>query len=431
MVPRGLIFLLYSILSVESVSQEYIFSSSTVQKTIYVVTVDPLDASKSPVQPLIENGLVEPCGVAFDATKLRLFVADPGQKKIVWYALQQLTSERLVTNGEQYTAVDRVISSDISVDDHGHLYFTGTLDNVQSQPTTQIYKLTDDSISMGQAYDPILLWTNSYSGGKLSNAGPISARSSYIYWGNTNNGYLSGSVVRGPSRPAHMGGEPSDSSALITTGLVFGQGEDSLSDNTFLDTQTTDQTLKSGAPTVVAQLEGAHKEQGAVLSGVSTKVKVLADDRSGVKGLTEGGKYVFYSSGSYVYGADKTNGIGGCNLNTHCSRVTKLSVLAGGSQAPQGLAYDGKNTVYVADSEKVNSLGTKGGIFKFPAGDRLEHDLVEVAPLVGVNYVCTALVGRKVSEGAATNLKGTLWIVFVAFFIQGFILKTSITLAKI
>eukprot|EP00391_Amoebophrya_sp_Ameob2_P003840 CAMPEP_0179007602 /NCGR_PEP_ID=MMETSP0795-20121207/15250_1 /TAXON_ID=88552 /ORGANISM="Amoebophrya sp., Strain Ameob2" /LENGTH=734 /DNA_ID=CAMNT_0020702591 /DNA_START=101 /DNA_END=2305 /DNA_ORIENTATION=+ len=84
-----------------------------------------------------------PLGVAFDPERRRLFVADAGAQKIVYFTVQigdgaSSSSAggsgdlRLVTDGRPRVAVDKVLASDLAVAKNGDLYFSG----VVFEPTT-------------------------------------------------------------------------------------------------------------------------------------------------------------------------------------------------------------------------------------------------------------------------------------------------------
>lgn len=273
------------------------------------------------LRPLLNSDLQAPSDVAVDSQRLRLFVADPSAQRVVWYQLQVLPDGRLLTDGLQRVAVGGVSEcSDLAVSEEGDLYFGAKLNLAPPAVMAEkgIFRLTADDIGDGKIYSPELLWDTGYSDGKASGVGALDVDPVHIYWGNGRNGLNHGSVIRGPTRPAHLGADVSRNKRhlAVKKSLEFGSGAGALSDNSFLQQEgsAADQVARSAAAAAVAAAAagGVHK-QPAALIGVSSALSALANNTDSVVGVANSARFVFYSSNTgVVYAVDKGKMGQGC-----------------------------------------------------------------------------------------------------------------------
>lgn len=108
-----------------------LISSPSAGKVSYLQLSD-LSAVRGTAQPLIDSGLGGPRGLAFDGATGKLYVADPPSRKVLCYPLQarpctasacQLDFE-LTVGGQQVVVAENVLTSWVSVDIDGNLYYS-------------------------------------------------------------------------------------------------------------------------------------------------------------------------------------------------------------------------------------------------------------------------------------------------------------------
>jgi sugar lactone lactonase YvrE len=140
------------------------------------------------MQPLINEGLARPQGMAVDQKRSRLLVADPDLRRIVEYPLH--ASDSALTAGKPSTLVDGVEARWVAVDGFGNVFFTDELRN-------QIMKIPFGKGKPGGSSPQIV-----YDGTTLlevSSPGGIAADSYHAYWVNKQTGTQVGSLIQASS----------------------------------------------------------------------------------------------------------------------------------------------------------------------------------------------------------------------------------------
>jgi len=108
-----------------------IMSSPAERKISYAELAD-FSAVGGTVLPLVDSGLGGPAGIAYDAPRKALYVADPAKRQIVRYTIDgRFCRHRyckiryeLVVKSVQLVMVQNVLSSWVAVDSDGNLYYT-------------------------------------------------------------------------------------------------------------------------------------------------------------------------------------------------------------------------------------------------------------------------------------------------------------------
>eukprot|EP00933_Yihiella_yeosuensis_P042415 TRINITY_DN3698_c3_g1_i1.p1 TRINITY_DN3698_c3_g1~~TRINITY_DN3698_c3_g1_i1.p1 ORF type:complete len:328 (+),score=40.61 TRINITY_DN3698_c3_g1_i1:102-1085(+) len=238
----------------------------------------PADGKEAP-KVLIDSGLVFPQGVAVDAYRQRLFVADPNLGHLVMYPLS-ITRDLLVVGSQQIVARGVEVRA-VSVDGLGNVVFT-------EEATNRIMKVSAAMIDAGNTKAKTL-----YDGKSLANLrapGGIAADNYFVYWLNKQSGTTAGSVVRGRQHPSY---------SLLTT-----------------------------------------SNDNSTAANVShTNVAVLSNNAQKCYGTCIGLGNLFYT--------DESKNLYGINRASTARHFPV--VISSALQEPRGCAFDGANTVYVAD----------------------------------------------------------------------------------
>lgn len=323
------------------VPESFLMIASPSRARIVYTRLQNFRSADSQVHPLVDQGLVEPKGLAFDRRNGHLYVADSGAQKIYRYTiLTQMSGSTpsLVTSGMRLTVLEGFPVESVTIDHDGHLFYTNPVTN----NINMIDAAVIDRIGKGVIRPSSLTIKNgkllaqqakaakakavklAKAGENLPTGAPdvlpyiqqmymssvnphVSAPASLwadgndLYWTNTQNGVLAGSVVRGLVHP-----------------------------NVTL-TQT-------GAPAPFP---------ADALSNVSNAAYGLAKARD-----------------TLVFTRDGPFGVG---VVTAIQLSTGISVdFITGLATPKGIAYDNDNTMYVAD-ESV------GKVWSFPIGRMMEN----------------------------------------------------------
>ncbi|CAD7937129.1 unnamed protein product [Amoebophrya sp. A120] len=106
------------------IEQYLVVSQPELAQLSYVHLNPPLGVRKA-AKVLVRENLSRPTGLAIDPEISRLYVADPGQQKILFYGLSQAKEGRLTTDGIAKTAVDKVEAEHLAVAPNGDLFFSG------------------------------------------------------------------------------------------------------------------------------------------------------------------------------------------------------------------------------------------------------------------------------------------------------------------
>jgi len=168
-----------------------IVSSSATHQIAYA----PLPQDELPgevkLRTLISSGLTFPQGLAVDAWRKYLYVADPTLNKLVYYVLDPRSEERLYV-GSQKTAATGVEVRWVTVDNLGNVYFT-----VES--TQRVMRITAAQLDRGDT-SPEIVFEGSKSA-SVSAPGGIAIDNYHAYWTNKLNPDKAGSIVRSLHAP--------------------------------------------------------------------------------------------------------------------------------------------------------------------------------------------------------------------------------------
>jgi len=149
-------------------------------------------------RPLIVSGLANPRSLVVDEDRARVYIADQGLCKIVWYQLISLPDGTLISDGRQHVAVQAVNVRSLALDLYGNLWFSAVstplppvpaIDAIWKQPILTI----DQTAASGTPLDALPQWTKAATAG---NPSPLVLDAFNIYFGNEMDGKAKGSVVK-------------------------------------------------------------------------------------------------------------------------------------------------------------------------------------------------------------------------------------------
>jgi len=327
---------------------EFLIVSSPLESKVCYAELEYFKAKNGRTQPLIDSGLRSPKGIALDTQRGFLYVTDDHAKKIFRYTIivQQTKDEKsgqiaytLATDGIRLTIVENAQTSWVAVDSAGDIFYTDqtlnsvnkiTLDvinklasgeftasglTVQSEQSQEATASADASAAthdgpleiqseQASSVRPIIsALYEATANARVSMPAGIVTTGGNIFWGNSANGKVKGAVIKGEATP--------------TAPLQQSSGSEAAS----FDTQP--------------------------LGPMNT-----ADSVFGV--TTTHNTIVFTAEDKKVYGVTRSGG------------TTDAVVFSDSFSKPRGLAWDGDNTVYVADQ-------ADGAVYSFPCG-RLSKD---------------------------------------------------------
>jgi len=261
----------------------------------------PVNGGNLSMHTLIEafTGLQHPQGLAVDQKRKLLLIADTGLRKIVSYGLS-LHGGKLHVD-EQTPVAEDVEARWVVADGTGNVYFS-------DEAGSKIFTISAQDVSDGNT-KPSEVFDSSVS---VSGPGGVAADNFYVYWTNKVGGKQTGSVVRALVPRNAKGGNNAAASLLD---------------------QSRQQSLS--------------KRRLGRQAGAAQTVQVLESNTDKSYGLCLAVNQMFYTDPEKnVWAANKTGG-------DPVAITSKLS-------SPRGCAWDGLNTLYVAD----RSLG---GIYSFQA----------------------------------------------------------------
>ena len=207
--------------------------------------------------PLVDSGLEEPRGIAFDTEHSKLYVADYGAQSIYRYDVyvqhgyhfNGTTMIRLFVGSDRLTVATNVNVSYIHLDSRHNLYFTDASQNsVNKMPAALVKAIAEGSgqganlqyvtesvlvsvASTAQSSEMLVsqltasssssgsdssgtsssnsgsdglvfsLYDDTVSSPSVSTPGPVCTSGSSLFWGNTVGGTVNGSVVKGSINP--------------------------------------------------------------------------------------------------------------------------------------------------------------------------------------------------------------------------------------
>lgn len=120
--------------------QQFLMTSSPTLKKIVWTTLRNFESTEGRAFSLVDTGLVEPKGLAFDRKRGHLYVADSGAKKIFRYTvLADLTGSQpaLSTSGVRLTITEGHPVEWVTIDNDGNLFYT-------APDTNNINKISND-----------------------------------------------------------------------------------------------------------------------------------------------------------------------------------------------------------------------------------------------------------------------------------------------
>jgi hypothetical protein len=148
-------------------------------------------------RPLVTSGVFTPQSVAIDEERGRLYVADPGAVKVVWYQLLSFEN-KLLTDGRQHVAVVSMNARNIAVDLNGNLWISGATAPVPPAVAVDaIWKQShlniEQAVLSGNPIEPQPVWRSSWTN---ANPSPLGLDAFNIFFGNEGSGKEKGSVVQ-------------------------------------------------------------------------------------------------------------------------------------------------------------------------------------------------------------------------------------------
>jgi len=182
---------------------EYIFVSQPGQGTVSVTEVNALTRKvTSPTRPVLSKGLTEPCGLAVDHTRQRLYIADPKRHKVFMYKMYFGDHGMSVREDEQYTVVYDVTPRWIAVDSQGTLFATDEGRSfIAEVSATELAKLGEQK----KGEDEVQLQFHKLyahdQNNQVDRPGGIAVDGNNIYWGNRAPGKQFGSLMSAPENP--------------------------------------------------------------------------------------------------------------------------------------------------------------------------------------------------------------------------------------
>lgn len=314
---------------------QFLFISSPTLRKIVYVQLRNFHAVGNMGLPLIDSGLVEPCGLAFDGVHGGLYVADRGQQSIIRYAVRVKRdsadpSRRIVEAGQGVVVLQGRDVEWVSVDVRGDVFYSDPINN----NIGRIPLSTINELAFGTTSAELLSFVSmkdvqaGASGSSAANqtaqatlhATPAAIhildqpRTVYVLY--------EGSVNPNVGTP---GGVASDGRHLFWTNTNGG-----LESGTVCTGDLAPQLATPGADHYEARALGNNSDHGYGLAKTNLMVVFTASS-----GANTGGVYGVYDSGA-----------GGVQAFS-----TSMS-------QPRGIAWDGDGTVYVADagSGKVHSV---------------------------------------------------------------------------
>lgn len=161
-------------------------------------------------RPLVMRDLRAPMGVACDARRMNLFVADPEQKKVFYYNLAVTPTGGLTTTSKQKVAANNVQARWVAVDLQGNIFFSDEGNNM-------LMKVTADNFARGNPQPEVV-----YNGKEItevSGPGGVAADGFNLFWTNKIEGTNVGSVCKGLEDPPQGSGVTASSQALSSNAL--------------------------------------------------------------------------------------------------------------------------------------------------------------------------------------------------------------------
>lgn len=228
---------------------------------------------------LIDTGFQHPQGIAVDATRKRLYVADPDAQRIYAYQLSIVGTD-LVADPRQTVVVSGVESRWVAVDGSGTVFFT-------DEPNNRILKVPANAVLRGVPATPQVVYTGE-SVAEVNEPGGLAVDNFNVFWTNKHFGQQAGSLVRGSESPPSS--DPQSSVTILAKNTVKSYGVCIAMGNVFFTDSTT-------------SLYGVKKNGGAVteVSGLLQRPRGCAWDGDGTLYVADRGAGAVYSLPSNMH----------------------------------------------------------------------------------------------------------------------------------
>jgi len=315
--------------------QFLIISSSSQQKVVYT-ELKNFKSTTGRTFALIDSGLTDPRGLAFDRDRGALYVADKGAQQIFRYHVYVDDSNSVLslsTDGVQLSIKENADVEWLHVDINGDVFYSDeTKKTINRIPVNTIDMLSKGAFGAG---DLSLISEKEMVASSSGVSDDIQSREVYAIYEGATNPHV--------STPA---GVVSDGARLYWVNAVDGKT----------------------VGTVVEGFVDPHlpkAEKGGKVAAAFPSV-ALSNETDTASGIAKSNKLIFFGS------AEK--GIGKISSLTSSGQVFDV---ASGLSQPKGLSWDGDQTLYVAD-ESANT------VFSLPVGRLMENaPLTRSAVLTG------------------------------------------------
>lgn len=352
--------------------QFLIMSSPTYQKVSWT-SLSNFKSTEGKALPLIDHGLVEPKGLAYDRKRGFLYVADTGAKRIWQYTILPVMNSQghgmLTTNGIRVKVLDGHAVEWVTVDDTGNLFYTAPdTNNINKIPNATI-----DKISTGELQSSVLTILSE----KTQEATAMLEAKRHA--GNLPHPEYGGLVDKPPAPPHIYSVYEADANPYVSlpasivadgASLYWTNGQDGQTAGTVVKGEVNPQSQPTpSGPKPFPATPLTNVSDGAF--GVAKAHRNLYFTRDGAPG-----------DKGFVSGV-----VDGSNVSLDVSHHLGR---------PRGLVWDQDNTVYVADEET-------GDVFSFPAGAmRADMPLTKAVHMDGA-YGLAVL--RSDDEGFSANVR--------------------------
>lgn len=321
-------------------SLSFLLMSSQSEKKVSYVVLEDSEPTHDTALPLIDSGLAKPGGLAINGEGNGFFVTDSGLKRILHYNVEMLdcrsiftapdprceyrsgdkSNRTLVTTGDQKVIVSGVESDWVAVDRAGALFFTNTetksVSKVPAETVKHLIAGTMDAselttLTQDDVNSLVVAETSAEHGSeahlRLQSTGEQKRANSIaqIFQGGTS------------ANAAAPAGVAIDDDSVYWTNMAEG---------------TTKGSVATGlaGPLELESLPGDGAQAASVLDS-----RIVAKNTAAAFGVVVANDKVVYTDAHVVYGIVKRGGA--------------VVPLQEGMSAPRGLAWDGDNTMFVAD----------------------------------------------------------------------------------
>lgn len=182
---------------------EYIFVSQPGQRTVTVTEVNAITRQVTrEARALITSGLREPCGLAVDHERQRLYIADPKSHKVYMYKLYFGSNGVSVRHDQQFVAASGVTPRWVAVDEKGTLFATDESRSFIAEVSADELAYLGEMDAKRNTVRPH--FQKLYAGDQtrqVDRPGGIAVDGNNVYWGNRVRGRPYGSLLVAPEDP--------------------------------------------------------------------------------------------------------------------------------------------------------------------------------------------------------------------------------------